>query len=315
MSSSHEVAWRVRGVPRGWISQDLVDALEGADFCGVKILDDAPGRPWLFKIRFEEEVRATAFEVEVVGESRPVKLKLERLAGRKDHSLTTKEVKIPKRERQASATDEGSKAAAVPPKSGTADATMQDAESEGKSKPAARTRSRSPKKAEPKTAQTFPEWFEIWSAADKDLVCPERGRRFGAAAGLRAELASYIEKRCSTTFEGYFSPEPEDGLDEEGRAKRRRLEDGPSPASWDDYIQALARPRRHVDELSFRACSRRFNSRIVILVEDACKPSQIVVYGSAGGSADVYLLHKDCHYMDGAVELSSRRRLFRETQG
>ena len=74
----HEVAWRVRGVPRGWLQQDLVDALAGADLRGITILDDSFGRPWLLKIRFEEEVRDTAFEVEVEGGFRPVKLKLER---------------------------------------------------------------------------------------------------------------------------------------------------------------------------------------------------------------------------------------------
>ena len=128
--------------------------------------------PWVTVARAKPKVRQSrTLEVEVEGEFRPVKLKLERLAGRKDRSLTTTEVKIPKRERQASATDEGSKAAAGPPKGGTADATMQDAESEGKSKPAARTRSRSPKKAEPKTAQTFPEWFEILECGGQGSCC------------------------------------------------------------------------------------------------------------------------------------------------
>ena len=70
--------WRVRGVPRAWSEQDLLDALQGADFQEVQVVSEAHGsRPWLVRATLAADTGKLALIVEAGSKL----LRVERVVG------------------------------------------------------------------------------------------------------------------------------------------------------------------------------------------------------------------------------------------
>ena len=80
------------------------------------------------------------------------------------------------------------------------------------------------------------------------------------------------------------------------------MEGGAPPTTWEEYLQALDRPGRWCDDLTFRAMTKRLNCRILLIVGDIAAPDQVIAYGKRISYKDdrrqvvVPVLHKDRHY-------------------
>ena len=117
---------------------------------------------------------------------------------------------------------------------------------------------------------------------------------------MRTEVASYIKEKPQH-FKPFWLPPPAPA-DETERINLEQMEGGSPPTSWESYLDALDRPGRRADDLTFRALTRRLNCRILLLVGDVKSPEQIIVYGKKVSFQDdrkqvvIPVLYKERHY-------------------
>ena len=118
-------------------------------------------------------------------------------------------------------------------------------------------------------------------AVHRDRFSWPDARKLAKARGatLRAEIASYVREKASD-FKPFWLPAPTPA-DETERVNLEQIEGGTPPQSWEDYLAALDRPTRWADGLTFRAATKRLNCRIILVVGDVKKPTQIIAYGKA----------------------------------
>ena len=69
-------------------------------------------------------------------------------------------------------------------------------------------------------------------------------------ATLRTEVASYIKEKPQH-FKPFWLPPPEP-LDETEKVNLEQMEGGSPPTTWESYLEALDRPARWADDLTFR---------------------------------------------------------------
>ena len=94
---------------------------------------------------------------------------------------------------------------------------------------------------------------------------------------LRSEIASYIREKPDH-FKPFWLPPPTPA-DETEKENLTQMEGGAPPTTWEEYLQALDRPGRWCDDLTFRAMTKRLNCRILLIVGDIAAPDQVIAYG------------------------------------
>ncbi|CAE6971072.1 unnamed protein product, partial [Symbiodinium sp. CCMP2456] len=182
---------------------------------------------------------------------------------------------------------------------------------EGASDTGGRDRSRSP-------TRTADAWHEVlecggsgscfynaigaYFAVQRDGFNVPDAKKLAKARGatLRAEIAGYIREKAGTFKDFWVSPEIP--ADEAGRVNLEQMEGGTPPGSWEDYLKALDRPTRWADDIAFRAAVKRLNCRIIVAVDDAENPTQLLAYGKQIDFKDgrkqavIPLLYSEKHY-------------------
>ncbi|CAE7539387.1 unnamed protein product [Symbiodinium sp. CCMP2456] len=293
-------AWRARQVPHDWSAEDLQGALADVGFAEFEVLSPGRGRlPWLVRARFKQDGGQPSLAIQVG----KVTIDMERAITKRKlvPSHRAKEVaqlqldrakqrpKAAKRRAPTLTMDVDDKLVLVPePKNAldpplvetTNGATFTNVGGQGG---ASSTR---------------------WACALQFIVFGSHGRmrvKLAKARGatLRAANASYVRDKASD-FKLFWLPAPTPA-DETERVNLELIEGGTPPQSWEEYLDALDRPTRWADDLTFRAATKRLNCRIILVVGDVKKPTQIIAYGKAIQFKDgrqqvvIPLLYKDKH--------------------
>ena len=121
---------------------------------------------------------------------------------------------------------------------------------------------------------------------------PVKGR------GLRSRLATYISQSPGK-FRPYFHV-PEVAADVEDREaallELQKIENGPVPQSWDEYVLAIFRPARYADEVAFRATTSLLGVSITLVCGDLACPTQVLHYRNEKSHTQLFLRHNLGHY-------------------
>ncbi|CAE7287846.1 unnamed protein product, partial [Symbiodinium sp. CCMP2456] len=318
--------WRARHVPRDWAEEDLIGALSAAGFSECEVL--APGRaqvPWLLRAKLKGDGGQPALAIQVGKhivdmERATAKRKLVNVeATRLTPGSTRKVLSTAPGTNKAPAT--GTTSGGTPANGkgkGPAKGNQQGSDDgiDPRGRPAqadggAQARSRSPK-------GHTEEWFEVrecggsgncfynaigahYAAYRDNFQWPDACKLAKTrGATLKAEIADYIREKPDT-FKAFWLPPPEPATETE-KENLEQMEGGTPPQTWDEYLQALDRPGRWADDLAFRATTKRMNCRIILVVGDVLKPSQVIAYGKPIQFKDdrqqqvIPLLYKDKHY-------------------
>ena len=121
---------------------------------------------------------------------------------------------------------------------------------------------------------------------------PAKGR------GLRSRLATYISQSPGK-FRPYFHV-PEVAADVEDREaallELQKIENGPVPQSWDEYVLAIFRPARYADEVAFRATTSLLGVSITLVCGNLACPTQVLHYRNEKSHTQLFLRHNLGHY-------------------
>eukprot|EP00439_Symbiodinium_sp_Y106_P018821 s3194_g2.t1 len=289
--------WRARKVPRDWTEDDLRGAFEAASFSDFEVV--APGRgalPWLLRAKLKGDEGLPALVIETSHHC----IDVERAVAKR-RLENVKAERLPTTSRREVAT----KPAPTPDNRGTAPMEMEG--NSGKGKATGKTAPATTEGGQQGTAQQAQEaaCSTLWGFIMRCTVTATVGRTPASlpnvgGATLRTEVASYIKEKPQH-FKPFWLPPPAPA-DETERINLEQMEGGSPPTSWESYLDALDRPGRRADDLTFRALTRRLNCRILLLVGDVKSPEQIIVYGKKVSFQDdrkqvvIPVLYKERHY-------------------
>ena len=316
--------WRARQVPHTWSVEDLEAALSDVGFSSFEVISPGRGRlPWLFRAQLKADAGQPALAIQVgkitvdveraVAKRKLVNFESTRLnvapttgASSKggNKGATTAAAMIAKSAKSAA----GQPAAIVSPAQGSQQGASTESPAGAPGGP--RQRSRSP----PGRTEAWCDVHECGGSGS--CFCNVVGAHFAMhrdkfdlatscklakarGATLRAELAGYIREKAAS-FKPYWVP-PAEPANETEKVNLQQMEGGDPPACWEEYLKALDRPNRWADDLTFRAATKRLNCRLILIVGDINKPSQLISYGKVINFKDrqqvvVPILYKDKHY-------------------
>lgn len=316
--------WRVRGVPKSWSEDDVVEAMTGAGFHTVSVISEASSsRPWLMRGTLEKDTGELALLIEAGLKT----LRAERVVGRQRSEAFRERPWKPERATKGKAagkgkpnvvsagfpllmeiTDDGEDASEAKDENQSAPDAMAVEGSQAKStkRPREGDQSRAGKESwEEKECggqghcfyncvtagfvlKTSPASFE---EIQKTLA--EKGR------GLRARIATYV-KEHPAAFKPYFHVNVVDPRAADQQAAQehiRKVENGEAPTNWQEYLQALFRPQRYADEIAFRAAAALLGVNLCLICgSNLDKPDQVLFYQNPRASVVLYLRHALGHY-------------------
>ncbi|CAE7261621.1 pol [Symbiodinium necroappetens] len=116
--------------------------------------------------------------------------------------------------------------------------------------------------------------------------------------GLRSRVASYIQGH-EERFKPFFEPScvSPDSADPEAEAAHLLIvEDGTPPATWQQYLEAIWRPARWADEISFRAAAALLGISLQLVCGRLDKPDQVLSYVNPKSAITLYLRYSLGHY-------------------
>ena len=116
--------------------------------------------------------------------------------------------------------------------------------------------------------------------------------------GLRSRVASYIQGH-EDRFKPFFEPSQvgPDSADPEAEAAHLLIvEDGTPPATWQQYLEAIWRPARWADEISFRAAAALLGISMQLVCGNLEKPEQVLSYVNPKSAITLYLRYSLGHY-------------------
>ena len=295
--------WRARHVPRDWVEEDLLGAFTAAGFIDFEVV--SPGRGSLPCAKLKDDGGLPSLVIQTENHS----IDVERaVAKRRMINLDTEKLQFSGRGATAprrTVNPAPSNAAATgPATNGTNALAGAKAASKGKGNQAGqattgtntgaqdpqttgggdRARSRSPVRGPS-------DWYDIGAgqcffnvvgahyAVYRDGYTWKDACKLAKARGaiLRSEIASYIREKPDH-FKPFWLPPPTPA-DETEKENLTQMEGGAPPTTWEEYLQALDRPGRWCDDLTFRAMTKRLNCRILLIVGDIAAPDQVIAYG------------------------------------
>ena len=119
-----------------------------------------------------------------------------------------------------------------------------------------------------------------------------KGQISAKEQGLRSRIAKEVEGHQSF-YQSFFAVEPEpQGTPAEVAEElkqRAKMEDGEVPRAWEQYVEAVYRPSRWADEITFRAAEQL--ESITVVVGDLQEPKRVLYYLHPRAKIAVFLRH------------------------
>ncbi|CAE7662478.1 infB [Symbiodinium sp. CCMP2592] len=323
--------WRVRGVPKSWSEQDVVDALTGASFQEVTVISEASGsRPWLVRGVLGGDTGELALLVETGSKE----LRVERVVGRQQEGRYSEKLwQPPKANRKAPAAAAPSGLPTTHDQAAVSEDMEVDSAANAETGPSTDAQSGQQSKPEagqgstagvtPAKRQRAPDSGRLGRNAWDEKECGAAGHCFyncvtagfvlktskttftelekdlaSKGRGLRSRIASYIQGH-EDRFRPFFEPsrvDPAAPDQKEAAEYLAKVEDGDPPQDWQDYLQAIWRPARWADEISFRAAAALLGVNLQLVCGNLDKPDKVLTYHNAKSTTVLYLHHSLGHY-------------------
>ena len=97
---------------------------------------------------------------------------------------------------------------------------------------------------------------------------------------VRNDLYKHMAKH-GTEYESWFVPPTE---------KNETIDAGPTPTSWQDYLESTLREHRWIDGLSLQAASRRYGIQIIVIPLRGEEKDKPMAFGEAKTRSPIVLL-------------------------
>ena len=324
-------AWRVRGVPKSWCAEDVLSALEGADFADASVIAPAEGpKPWLVRATLAGDTGALALVVEA-GERQ---LNLERVVRRVRDSQVQERAWQPSRGKgqakgKAAGTDaehggqEAAKETATSPMEvealaagGQQAATESAPDVAGTPAVVSGKRAREDQREQGRPPKASPPpWKEVecgggghcfYNSVTAGFILKTTGGSYeevqadlpAKGRGLRSRLATFIAESPGKFKPFFHVPEVDSAVEDKAAALEhlRKIEDGDVPQTWAEYAKALYRPARYADEIAFRATTSLLGVSLCLVCGELANPSQVLHYRNEKSQICIYLRHSAGHY-------------------
>ncbi|CAE7286461.1 infB [Symbiodinium sp. CCMP2456] len=301
--------WRVKGVPGYWLEEDVIAALEGANFTDISVTSRGEWkRPWLVKM---DQVEKSGERLNTLSvRAGNVVLLLERTASRRQAAAQS--FAVPAKSKSKSSEAGKPKETTRRPLDNAADADMLGGDAEETDQKRRKLTAQSP----PANGPTTGDWFELVECGDaghcfynviaagyaisegEDMATFKKAIP-GRGKGLRKTIAETVEKHPDDYRQWWEPPKELTGTDAEKKSQheeRIKQEDGEPATDFEGYIRTLWRPNRWADEIAWRVAAEKLQTIIVACHGDPGKATHFTAIGNPKAMGTIFICYEAGHF-------------------